>query len=250
MSTAHAPQLIVFLLVFARVSGTLAAAPIFSERALPVQVRLGFSALVAFLLTPGQIPLTTPISNDPIEFLVLVGQQILLGLAFALVLTAVFGAAEAAGEIIGEQMGITLGTFSASNQEQTHTIGAMYRVVAALIFLSLDGQHWVVLGIGSSLQALPVTQVALSPHFIGILFSLGGLALQFAIGLALPLMVTLLLADLITGLIGRAIPSLNLFVLGLPLKVTLAIVGITLAAPFTVIFIAHVLQQIPQMSLW
>lgn len=243
--------LVVFLLVFARISSALATAPIFGESALATPVKLGLSALVAVILTPGQIPLAGTAPLDAVTFVVLVGQQVLLGLAFALIFVVIFRAGEAAGELIGQQMGVTLASSLSPNGDgELHAIGQLYRVVAGLIFLALDGQHWVLLTLGASLNALPVTRVALTPGLVGILLPLGGTAIGYAVALALPLLATLLLADLVTGLLNRAIPALNIFALGLPIKVALAIAVLVLAAPFTVAFMMQIMRQATGLGLW
>jgi flagellar biosynthesis protein FliR len=246
-----APPLVVFLLVFARISSTLTAAPIYGEQALPTPVRIGLSALIAAIFTPAQVQLAGPIAPDAPTFIVLIGQQVLLGLAFALIFTVVFRAGEAAGEIIGQQMGITLsGWANPGGDGEMHSIAQLYHVLAGLIFLALDGQHWVLLSLGASLNAMPVTRVALTSGLLSLLQPLGASAIEFALGLALPLLATSLLADLVTGLLNRAMPSLNLFVLGLPLKVALILAGLGIAAPFTVAFIMQTMRQLPMMGLW
>jgi flagellar biosynthetic protein FliR len=244
--------LVIFLLVFARVSGAIIASPIFSEQAVPSQIKVGLSAIVAGILTPGQMAVgNAPVPSDAPSFAILLGEQLLLGLAFALVFTAVFRAGEGAGELIGQQLGVTLAGWQQPGADgEMHSIGQIYHIVASLIFLGLDGQHWVLLGLGASLQSMPVTRVVLSPELINTLIPLGGAALQFSIGLALPLLVTLLLADLITGLLGRAMPALNMFVIGLPLKIVLGIVGLIIAAPFTVTLLSQYLQYLPKLPLW
>jgi flagellar biosynthetic protein FliR len=243
--------LVVFLLVFARISSALATAPIFGESTLAVPVKIGLSALVAVILTPGQIPLVGATSPDAITFVVLVGQQVLLGLAFSLIFIVIFRAGEAAGELIGQQMGITLAAaVPPGGDGELHAVGQLYRVVAGLIFLAMDGQHWVLLTLGASLNALPVTRVALTPGLVNLLLPLGGTAIGYAVALALPLLATMLLADLITGLLNRAIPALNIFALGLPIKVALAIAVLVLAAPFTVAFLIQIMRQATNMGLW
>lgn len=242
--------LVVFFLIFTRVSSALVAAPIFTEKALPVMMKVGLSGVIALLLAPAQMKLVTPIHPDVVSFVILVGMQVLLGLAFALIFTVVFRAAAAAGELIGEQMGVTLAGWVRPNADgEMHTIAELYNIIAALIFLGLDGMHWVLLALGSSLNTMPVTKVDLTPGLLALLLPLGGVAVMFAIGLALPLIVTLLLADVITGLLGRAMPSLNMFVLGLPLKVALGVGGLLIAAPFTISLLMQFFRQLPDMVL-
>jgi flagellar biosynthetic protein FliR len=247
----QAPLLLVFLLVFARVSGTILAAPIFSERGIPMPVKIGFSALLAFILTPQQAQKSGAIATDPASFVLLLGEQVLLGLAFALVFIVVYRSAEAAGGLIGQQMGVTLGGgMNETGDGQNQAIGQLYTIIAGLIFLGLDGLHWVLLGLGDSLDTMPVTKVTLSNNLVQTLMPLGGAAIEFAVGLALPVLATLLLADFITGLLGRAMPALNLFVLGLPLKIALGVLAIMVALPFTIALLSNDFQNLTYLKLW
>ncbi len=253
VGTSHqAPSaILVFLLVFARVTGALTATPIYAERALPGQVKVGLSAMIAFLLTPAQIATAGSLPGDPIAIALLFAQQVLLGLAFALVFVVVYHAAEMGGSLIGQQLGVTLGTFGRAGGDQMSTISAIYNTMAGLLFLGLDAHHWVILGLGASFDALPVTQLpTLTPGLAAVLFPLGGAALQFALGMALPILVVLLLADLATGLLGRAIPALNMFVLGLPVKVLLGTIGILIALPYTIQVFIHLVQTLPDLRIW
>jgi flagellar biosynthesis protein FliR len=249
---ATLPSLVIFLLVFARISAALAAAPIFSEAALAVQVKIGLSAIIAAILTPAQIQLAKdPIALNWPVFAVLAGQQVLLGLAFALVFTAIFRAAESAGEIIGQQTGITMAAApNTMESSEIHALAQITRIVAALIFLGLDGLQWVILSLGASLNAMPVTRVAFTPGLQSLLLPLATAALAYAVGLSFPLLATFLVSDLITGLLGRAMPSLNLFVLGLPLKVALGIGALIIAAPFLVEYITQTLRHLTALGLW
>jgi flagellar biosynthetic protein FliR len=248
---SHAAPLVVFLLVFARISAAIVAAPVLSDGGVPAQIKIGLSAFVALLLTPDQVGRTHPISSDPVAFVMLMGEQIALGLGFALAFVAIFRAAEMAGELIGQQMGLTLGGWlRPDTSEDMHTLAQLYHILAAVIFLGLGGLQWVVLGLGQSLVAMPVTSVTLSPALAQSLLPLGSAALQFAVGLALPLLVTLLVADLITGLLGRAMPALNMLVLGLPFKMALGLAALLVAAPFTVAEIAQIMRQLPLVTPW
>jgi flagellar biosynthetic protein FliR len=242
-------MLIVFMLVLARVGATLVTAPIFGEQAIPAQVKIGLSAIIAIILTPAQMSKVDPISTDPILFAILVGQQILIGLAFSLVFIAFFRAGEIAGELIGEQIGVTLAELRQGN-EAMKTYGQLYNIVVGLIFLGIDGMHWVILGVNAGLDAMPITRVALTPQLVDSVMAVGTSAVKFGVLLALPLLATLLLADIITGLLGRAIPSLNLFVLGLPLKSALGLAVLMVGAPFTIAITIQILQQIPHLTIW
>lgn len=247
----HAAPLIVFILVFVRVSAMLVAAPIFSDHSIPTAIKIGLSATVALIFTPAQVQVAQPISSDPLYFAYILIQQILVGLAFALIFIAMVNIGEMAGELIGIQMGISIPSgYDKSNGESLKSVAEIYRILAMITFLSLDGQHWVLLAIGRSFITIPVTNVVLGPALLNTLMPLGLSAIEFSLGIALPLLTALLVADIVTGLIGRAIPALNMFALGLPLKSALAVIVIFFVLPFTIMQLSQNFMEIPYLSLW
>jgi flagellar biosynthetic protein FliR len=61
-----------------------------------------------------------------------------------------------------------------------------------------------------------------------------GLGLVTAAAIALPVVLVLLLVQIVTGLIARSAPSLNLFALGLPAGVLAGIAALIIAMPVMV----------------
>ncbi len=251
MQGQQASALIVFFLIFTRVTGALFAAPIYSEQQIPVTVKIGLSAVTAFLFTPEQMQNAGNISQDPAALVVLFAQELLIGLAFAFVFMVVYRAGDMAGSLVGQQIGITTPGIQMAGTNDTIAIsGAVYNIIAGLIFLGLDGQHWIFLALGKSFIIAPITQMMLSQQIINTFLPLGLTALEYGFALAFPLLAALLLADFITGLINRAIPALNMFALNLPLKAAASIGVLLITLPYIIETIAQQMQTLPLISLW
>jgi flagellar biosynthetic protein FliR len=160
-----------------------------------------------------------------------------IGLIMGFTITVVIAGCQAAGEFMGFQMMFTAAsTFMAYTQEESTVISNYFYILTVLIFVSLDGQHWLIQALVKSFEVVPVYGLpdGLGPmrawvHFFGNIF-------EVALHLALPVMGVLLITNLMLGMIARTMPQLNVFVIGLPVQILAGILmmivmisGLTLA---------------------
>lgn len=114
-----------------------------------------------------------------------------------------------------------------------------YHIVAALIFLGLNAHLWLIQAVQQSFQILPFGSILrIEPSF----WLLVDLVKQmFVIGLkiALPVTATILLTDIGLGIVIRAVPQINVFVLGFPIKITVGLVIVMFAIPAAVSIITE-----------
>jgi flagellar biosynthetic protein FliR len=198
-----------YLPALARIGAVLAVAPPFAGGALPVRVR----ALLAMALTLGLMPLAT-ISQPPrdlSQFIVVMISEVMIGLAMGMSLGLVFMAAQWAGEMITQQMGLSLAEVydPAAGDGQSGAIGQTYRLLAVVVFLGADGHHALLRGIGASFTTLPLGATAkgqaIAPMLVSLLTSATGLAIQ----LAAPVFATMLIVDMAIGMVGRTLPQVG-----------------------------------------
>jgi flagellar biosynthesis protein FliR len=214
------------LLVFLRCTGFVVTAPIFGHRAVPRPVKAGLIAMLALALVggasaaPGAVPL---LMAAPIELLIGITMGFALGLAFSTV--------ETAARLLSLQMGLSLGAvFDPVSGEASTPFDPLFAVVAGLLFLALN-LHLAIVGIlADSFRALPIGG-AWPTDLFGTVARLIALALELAARVAMPLALVLLLVELSVALISRAIPQVNVFFLGLPLKILVGIALVAIALP-------------------
>jgi flagellar biosynthetic protein FliR len=220
---------------FVRIAALATSAPIFSHRSVPRPVRIGLVALVTLLVAPtlAPAPFVSPFSAPG---LVLIVQQLLIGVAIGFAMQVVFAAADLAGEVIGLQMGLSFATFvDARNADPVPIVGSFLSLTMMLVFLALNGHLMLVAGLVDTFASFPVGGLKSAGALDTRLIVLAAREL-FALGLtlALPVIGAMLLANLALGVLTRTAPQLNLFAVGFPVTLATGLAMLALAMPFVV----------------
>jgi len=162
-----------------------------------------------------------------------IGGEMIFGLAMGMVLSFTFIAAQWAGEMIGQQMGLNLSeVFDPQFGAQGSIVGEFYYMLTLVIFLAVGGHHAMIRGVRSSFDYLPLLSVGMTHPLLETLTGLIQSATTLAIQLAGPVFVTMLIVDTAMGFISKTMPQLNVMSAGLSLKSVVGmgvlIVGLTL----------------------
>ncbi|MBU6459461.1 MAG: flagellar biosynthetic protein FliR [Proteobacteria bacterium] len=215
---------------FLRILAMLAADPVLGNTAIPVRVKIGLAGFLSLLLVP-ILPVPPFVDPGSPEGLLLMAQQILIGLAMGLSVRIVFVALEMAGGLIGLQMGLGFATFfDPQNGTQIPVIAQFLELIGILLFLSVNGHYLVLEALSQSFTVWPIGPSHF--YFGGIQVLLKWSSVMFSIGLkiAMPAIAALLVANIALGVISKAAPQLNLFAIGFPITLALgfAVLGLTL----------------------
>jgi flagellar biosynthetic protein FliR len=209
--------------------GVIAVAPIFSRNSIPNMVKLGFGVMLTLIILPTLPPLPY-FEIFSFQGLLILVQQLIIGLAIGFSMALVFAAVEVAGQLIGMSMGLGFASFFDPSQGQTTAVSRFLALLAMLIFLSLDGHLMIVTAIANSFVSMPITVSGggINPMKIAmwgeVIFSAGLL-------LALPAVVALLITNMALGILTRTAPQLNLFGIGFPITLSMGFVVLALVLP-------------------
>jgi flagellar biosynthetic protein FliR len=223
------PDLYKWLMAFLRVSAMLTVFPVFSARNFPVQLRLALGAAVAALICV-TLP-TLPEPDDIWGLAHLMAMEVLAGLLFGFVSSLIFYALDMAGGIIGAEIGLTLPpTMNPMSGAQVTAPGSILYYLAAMIWLSLDLHHWLLVGIQRTYTYLPVGGAVLSGALAD--HVLAGTSEIFVIALQLtaPVIAVSFIISLVFALLGRAVPQMNVFQESFAIRILagLSVFGLTL----------------------
>src|ERR1041385_759991 len=222
-------DLTIWTLVFLRVSALLAVFPLFSMQNVPVPARLALGALLSFFIAPGLPPL--PGAHPTFAGLVLLMfMEVGAGLLLGFVSRILFYILEFTGNLIASEMGMNWGAalnpFSGGRSEAP---GLILFYLGALIFLTLDLHHWMLLAVQRSYQMLPIGGARLGPALFTDI--VGRTNQLFLVGLlmAAPIIAVTFLINLVFSVIGRAVPQMNVFVESFSFRALagLAVFGLT-----------------------
>lgn len=227
-----------FLWPFVRALALLSAMPVLGQRAVPARVRIALALLIA-VAAQASLPPMPAVALDSAPAVMLVLQNVLIGLALGFAVRVVFAAVEFAGELIGLQMGLNYaGFFDPAGGGQGTATARLFGTTVAFVFVAVNAHLLVVAALVHSFGAFPVGQApfeflrALQPQRWG--------AEVFATGLwiALPMVGMLLFVNLVLGIISRVAAQMNVFAIGFPVTLGVGLLGMLatlplMQAPFT-----------------
>jgi flagellar biosynthetic protein FliR len=221
---------VVFLMT--RIGAAMLAAPFFGAALVPVTVRVCATGAVAVFVAAWVPAIATPPALFSIGGLLSVLGEVLVGLSLGFVLQIAFAAPTIAAELIGGGMGMSMATAAdPTGGNQTTAFGPFFTIVLTLTFLAMGAHlHFIALVV-QSYDAFPPGHTWLGADRFAVIASFAGSMFETAVRIALPVTLVLLLVQMLTGVLSRSAPSLNLFALGLPAGVLAGITALILAAP-------------------
>ncbi len=236
-------QVLAFFAVLARVSPLFVLAPLFSSRLAPNRVK----GVVAVALAIGLSPVVSRGVELPEETWAiagLVGKELLVGVAYAFALGALFAAISVAGSFLDTLIGFSYGGLvDPVAGTQTAVLAQLYGLVGLLVFLAIDGDAWVVQGLARTYELVPLDAMPSLPRmvagaqdaFVGIFAS--------AVQVAGPILLALIVTDAAFGVVTRVVPSLNVFAVGFPAKITVGLLLLGVTLPFVAGWLGDELER-------
>ncbi len=228
-----------YLLIFARCLALIMTLPLFSTRAVSRIAKIAFAGYMAFFMM-GNADLslyTSYIGEDgafSLFYMALVLGEAFIGVIIGFYITIIFAAFSTAGQFTAFQMGFSAAsTYDAMAQVENPLMGQFFNFIAMLVFMQNQWfQRLFLGGLTTSFKTLSAIGIAQSSQSI-VNFMLKGLTKLFADALiiALPIMGTLLLITICTGLLSKAAPQMNLLSEGFPIMILTAFFLIMVLLP-------------------
>jgi flagellar biosynthetic protein FliR len=223
---------IVFLSI--RCGAALMAAPMVGGMAVPAPLRILLSIVLGYFIATW-VPLPPAPAMMSFAAIIAVLQEVAVGLMLGFVLQLAFAIPLIAAEQISGTMGLAIATsIDPASGAQSGALGTFFGLVLSLLFYAI-GAHllWYELLI-ESYRLLPAGEFSFGAWRAQSVVMFMGYGLATAAAIALPVVLVLLLVQVVTGLIARSAPSLNLFALGLPAGVLAGIAALIIALPVMV----------------
>lgn len=224
-----------YFLIFARCAGLFSVAPVIGSRYVPAQLRIALAGVLALTLLPqASLPAGGLPQSLPAYVLAVIGET-LVGLAIGWVAQLVFAAAQLGGELLDMQMGFGMvNVIDPQFGTQVPLIGNFQYMLAALIFLAVDGHHLLIRALASSTKLLPIAGAGFSPQLAW--FVVDNVAALFvtALKIVAPVLGAIFLTNVALGLVARSMPQMNVFVVGMPLQLAVGALVLVVAMPLYV----------------
>jgi flagellar biosynthesis protein FliR len=205
--------------------------PAFGGPSLPGQIRLAMGIGLSFLCLPvlaGSHP-----AGGAVPWGLLIAREVVVGVVMGFVVACMFRAAEAAGQFTDVLRGASMAeALSPTGEGRSSPLGALMLLLAALVFFEIGGLVHVTSALVRSYEAIPLSiheRFAGTPRAMAVVaIAASAKLIEAAIGLCAPAVVALLLADILLGIVGRAVPQIPLYFVGMPLKALLGVGAVLL----------------------
>lgn len=231
------------IFVFIRILTFFSCINVIFPNGTPKVFKVMFSIFISFIISPF---IQADIAVHSLSQLIIYAlMETLTGLVFGFITNMCFNSLKIAGSLIDQQLGLSMANIYDPNTNTQNTlIETILYWLGVMIFFSMNGHHQLIAGIQNSFNLVKVGQLILSGNFD---YVINVFVQCFIIGIkiAVPMILSLLIAELLIGFISKSVPQLNVMVVSMPLKLLMGIIFIMIALPFLINKMHHLFNQIP-----
>ena len=236
-------ELFIFILI--RISSIFMISPIFGRRNLPNIFKIGFSCMVTLLLI-NTVTLQNAVNlSSMYEFTIIAMKELLVGLILGYISFLIFSAIYLAGQLIDTQIGFGMvNVLDPMTNIQIPITAQFYYTLAMVVFLTMNGHHMLIDALVKSYNLVPIGTAAFSSEMVLQITNL--MSYMFIIGLKIsaPIIATVLITDIALGILSRTMPQMNIFVVGMPLKIFIGLVVIMITIPTFLMVLGFIIDSI------
>ena len=205
-----------YLYPFVRIAGLLMVMPLIGTQMVSQTVRMALAVTITLVIVPVLPPLPH-VDALSLASLLIILQQLLIGIAMGFVVELVTQVFVIAGQLIAMQTGLGIATTVDPSQGASVVVVSQWLLfMVSLVFLALNGHLVLIEILADSFRTLPVGFDGLGAEAFGLIVSWSGWMFAAALVISLPAMTALLIVNLAFGVMTRAAPQLNIFALGFP----------------------------------
>lgn len=208
-----------FLLILVRISGFMVAAPIFSLRNIPMRVKTLLAIAIAIVMFH-VVPYREVAYSTTIDYALVVITEMLAGVIMGFMANVAYYILSFAGQIIDQEIGFSMvNQYDPITSAQVTITGNFYTYAVMLMVLITNMHHYLIRALTDSFLVIPVGSAALDFGIYEVMkrFVVDYFVLGFRI--VLPIFASLLVVNTILAILARVAPQMNMFVIGLQLKV-------------------------------
>ncbi len=222
MELLQPPTLAAFLLVLFRVTGLMLVAPLLGDRPVPATVKVSFSLILALILFP-----VLPVREyhgvlTVMGYGIVIFRELLIGIVIGYAAQTVFAGVMMAGQLISFQMGLALARAVDPVAAVSSTVvSVLYRWMALMVFIALGGHLHLLVALSDSFQMIGFGETVFDKTALQLILHMLNDLFKIAIRVAAPSTVVLFFTNSTLAILGRAMPQMHIFLVGLPLTMLL-----------------------------
>ncbi len=227
----------ILLIVFTRVIGFLIIFPVFSGRYVNTQVKIGFALMITYLIFINKLPALYFVNTNTATvfgFAYILFQEFVVGYTLGFSVYLFMTAFYFAGQLIDYRIGFSMvNVFDAMSQIQVPITGNIMYFIMSVFLIRSGGLNYLLESFFDSYNFLPVglSNIFSNPALPSLFFSALLKVFEFSLRIAMPISGTIILIDFTLGILVKAVPQMNVFVVGMPIKLVIGFFVLYLIIP-------------------
>lgn len=217
------------LLIFIRMTGLFVLSPVFGRQNMPAIFKIGFSFFLTIIFVNTVDGFSLDYQDSLVLYMVYVAKELAIGIIMGYVTYVVVSGLYLAGQLIDMQVGFSFANVvDPITNIQVPLTSNFYYTYFILVFLLINGHHMLIRALFYSFQVLPVEKMTFSsaviPELTTLLADMFGIALR----IAAPIICAIFIADVVLGILSKTMPEMNVFMLGMPIKIIIGLIIMTI----------------------
>lgn len=232
MDSATELQMLILFLVFIRIASFFAVVPFLSLRGVPNLMKIGLAGLIAYLIYPIVDLEAVLIPEGLLNYVLFISGEVMVGLVLGYVVLLVFLGIRIAGQMVDLQMGLLMASvFDPQFGSPVTLMGQFYYLLGTVFFFVINGHHNLLAALAASFKIVPPGLYMPAAATVWSMMDLFYWIFVLAFQIALPVVAVLLMVDVSLGLLAKTVPQLQVFMVGLPLKLGVGMITLILVIP-------------------
>jgi flagellar biosynthetic protein FliR len=216
-------QMMLFSLIFMRMSGFILLNPILGRKNIPAKMKGGMVIVLTLMIysfSSAQVP--EPVNS--IEYAVILIKEFAMGYVIGFVMELFFLVITFAGSIIDAQMGLSMSTvYDPQSNAQIALSGSIYHTYFMLLFFAVDGHLALFKLLITSADVVPYGQVVFGTQVSWAVLEIFIQCIVMGVKFAFPIMAIQFLTEIAVGILMKIIPQINVFVINIQAKIIIGL---------------------------
>ncbi len=222
-----------FFLVFLRVSGIFVLSPVFGRRNIPNMLKVALCMSISYIFVGVFQPVVGSTPHAVPEYALLCVKELLIGLSMGYMAIIFFNVANTAGQIIDVHIGFGLAQlYDPENFQSVPVMSSLLNLALLLYFFGANGHLMLLKILYVTFERIPPGSMIFRPEAAIVIGEAFALAFAMAVSIALPVIAAEFIVEAAFGIIIRAVPQMNIFIAGIPVKIFVGLVVMALTAVF------------------
>jgi flagellar biosynthetic protein FliR len=228
-------EIILFALVLFRLTAFIISCAVIGSPQVPTNMKVLLSIVLAVML----YPLVQKSSFEPQfvidNFISLTAREILVGLSLGFLTRLFFFAVSMTGDLIAVSIGLSSSQLYNPMTGSTGTsLEQFFTLLATLVFLTINGHHLLISAIAESFQMIPLSNMGFNVGALGEAVQYGQDLMVITLKMVAPIMISILAVNLAMGILGRAVPQMNILVTSMPITIGVGLIVLFICLPLLV----------------